>query len=127
MTVKKPDLKPLYFVATPTITSQGLEGSGASAEAVPENMKRYVYYAKYVNLHGSEVILSLFESIAGVLKVIDQQKLNEHQTLVLPRGTPDPEKPIQAYRSSGYIRSQTSRSLGSGWIGVTMMLYDEPG
>lgn len=121
--VKKTDLKTLQFVATTTLQNVGLEGLAASAEGVPENFKRYVYYAKY-NCLGSYSILSIYERLAGVLNhVEDQQGLTQYTTEVVPRGVPDPEKPIMSFRGSGFIAVQTS----GGNILVTLRLYDEPG
>jgi len=122
--VKKPDLKTLQFVATTTLQNFGLEGVGASAEGIPENMKRYVYYAKYYNPTASHVVLTLYERLAGVLNHIeDQQGLTQYTTQVLPKGIPDPEKPIMTFRGSGFMAVQTS----GGNILVTLRLYDEPG
>jgi len=122
--VEKADLKTLQFVATTTLTNFGLEGSGASAEGVPEDFKRYVYYAKYHNPSASFTVLSLFERRAGAIDHIeDQQGLTQYTTEVLPRGIPDPEKPIMTFRGSGFLAAQTS----GGNILVTLRLYDEPG
>lgn len=122
--VEKADLKTLQFVATTTLTNFGLEGSGASAEGVPENFKRYVYYAKYHNPLASFSVISMFERRAGAIDHIeDQQGLTQYTTEVLPRGIPDPERPIMTFRGSGFLAAQTS----GGNVLVTLRLYDEPG
>lgn len=128
--VKKTDLKTLHFIATQNLTNFGLEGSGASAEGVPENMKRYVYYAKYCNPLASAAVVTIFETIASGMRVEDQQVLTQYKTKVLPEGKPNPETPIMTFRGSGFLAAQTS-SLTAGVVAshipVVLRLYDELG
>jgi len=122
--VKKADLKTLQFVATTTLQNVGLEGVGASAEGIPEDFKRYVYYAKYHNPSASFSVLTIYERHAGVLDhVEDQQGLTQYTTETLPKGKPDPDAPIMTFRGSGFIAAQTS----GGNILVILRIYDEPG
>ena len=127
--VQKQDLKTVQFVATTTLQNVGLVGLGASAEGIPENMKRYVYYAKYHNPESSYTVLTIYERLANVLDhVEDAQGLTQYTTEVLPKGEPDPEKPIMTFRASGFMAVQTSAPVaGSGLMLVTLRVYDAPG
>ena len=127
--VEKADLKTLHFVATHILTRFGLEGSGANAEGVPEDMKRHVYYAKYYNPLASAAVVTIFECIASGMRVQDQQLLTQYQTEVLPKGEPDPEAPIMNFRRSGFIAAQTSAIISgvASHMPVVLRLYDEPG
>lgn len=128
--VQKQDLKTLQFVATTTLQNVGLVGLGASAEGIPENMKRYIYYAKYHNPDSGYTVLTIYERLANVLDhVEDAQGLTQYTTEQIPRGgNLDPEKPIMTFRTSGFMAVQTSAPIaGSGKILVTLRLYDAPG
>lgn len=125
MPAKKYDLKQLQFVATRTATNFGLLGSGAAAEGVPPNMKRYVVYANYYNPEASHAVVTLWERIGTTDRRMDVLGLTQYTERRRPEGgIPDFDKPVYVFRASSYIRVQTS---GASTLLVTMQLYDQPG
>lgn len=115
------------FVPDTTILSVGKAGTGASAEAVPKDHQRYVYFAKFWNL-GPATVVSVYESVAGVLALKDTQLLTQNQTIQIPQAGPS-DVPIYRFRASGFVRVQLSGVAGvtvSG-VGTTLEFLDKPG
>lgn len=98
-----------------------------TAEAVPSDHARFVYASKYWNL-GPATILSIYESVAGVLRLKDQQLLTQNQTLQWPQAGPAEETlPLGVFRSSSFIVGQISGVAGvtvSG-VGVNLVFLDK--
>jgi len=122
MSVKRQDLRTFSVEATTTLQNVGEEGVGSAAEGVPANMRRYVWYYKAENKEAPTVVMSIFESVGGVLKLKDQAVLTQYTKRQHPEGTPDPSKPVFAFRQSGFIQVQTS----GGNVNLTVGYYDAP-
>lgn len=115
------------FIPSTTILSVGVAGTGADAEGVPEDHLRYVYFAKYWN-QGGESIVSVYESLAGVLALKDQQRLTANQTLQNPQAGPAGGVPVAVFRGSSFIRIQLSGGGGTtSGAGVNLLILDKPG
>lgn len=115
------------FIPDSTILSIGEAGTGASAEGVPADHQRYVYFEKMWNLGGSTVV-SVYESLAGVLQLKDQQLLTQYQTQQAPQAGPGPV-PYYRFRASSFVRVQLSGVAGGAvsGVGVTLEFLDRPG
>ncbi len=115
------------YVPDSTILSVGRAGTGASAEAVPADHQRYVYFAKMWN-PGAATVVSIYESLAGVLTLKEQQLLTQNQTIPVPQAGPT-EEPIYRFRASGFIRVQLSGAGGvtTSGIGLELLFLDKPG
>ncbi len=125
MEVKRQDLRVLNQQAITTLQNIGELGVGAAAEGVPEDFKRYVYYYKASNPFGSATVLSIFQSLGGVLTLLDQVDLTQNTNYAYPT-EPEPENPILEFEQSGFIAVQTSAVAGSGVLQVSMGYYDAP-
>ena len=123
--VKRQDLRTFSVLGTTTNQNVGEDGVGSAAEGVPENHRRYVWYVKAED-PDSNVIGTIYESLAGVLTVKDQFILTNLDKKQHPEGTPDPTKPVFFARGSGFIAVQTSSpgSVGSGRVLMTFGYYD---
>lgn len=112
------------FIPDTTILSVGVAGTGGSAEAVPADHQRFVYFRRFWNL-GGESIVSVYESRAGILVRKDMIRLTAHATW------PDadithPEVPVMSFRSSSFIRVQLSGGAGTtSGIGITFLVVDK--
>jgi len=133
--VPRQALRTFAIEAITTLQNVGEEGVGTDAEGVPENMRRYVWYYKAEFPYGQigAAVGTVYERRAGVLTVKDQfvvtgsgagaggRDKKQH-----PEGTPEPEKPVLAFDTSGFIAVQTSspQALGSGVVLMTFGYYD---
>ena len=115
------------FIPDSTILSVGEGGTGANAEGVPADHQRYIYFAKMWNL-GAATIASIYESLAGVLQLKDQQLLTQNQTQQIPSAGPS-DLPVYRFRSSSFVRIQLSGVGGvtASGVGVTLEFLDRPG
>lgn len=114
------------FVPDTSILGIGLAGTGASAEGVPADMQRFVYFMKLWNPGGTTYV-SVYQSLAGALVLQDQQLLTQNQTLQIPQAGPSLQ-PIQRYLGSSFVQIQLSSPAGSttSGVGVTMQIVDKP-
>ena len=123
--VKRQDLRTFSVLGITTNQNVGEDGVGSAAEGVPENMRRYVWYYKAED-PDSVVIGTIYESLAGILRIKDQFILTQYGKTQHPEGTPDPAIPVFSARGSGFIVVQTSSpgSVGSGRVLMTFGYYD---
>ena len=114
------------FVPDTTILSVGVAGIGASAEAVPADHQRFLYFQNFWNL-GGESIVSVYESRAGVLTQKWVQRLTTNQNVQIPQAGPNGNA-IAVFRASTFVRLQISGGAGTtSGIGIDFLVLDKPG
>lgn len=112
------------FVPDTGILSVGVAGTGASAEGVPADHQRFVYFRRYWNL-GGESVLTVYESFAGVLVVKDQMRLTANN--VWPADDTPYVEPVMSFRASSFIRIQLSGGGGTtSGAGIALLVADKP-
>lgn len=117
------------FIAGTTLTNIGLLGQGTTAEGVPVDMQRFVYFMKLWNA-GLPTIVSVYQSFGGVLTQLDTQLVQGSggtNTVQIPQAGPSLQ-PIYRFLGSSFIAVQLSGAFGGGTsgVGVTMQIVDKP-